>query len=86
MSHGRSPERADERPVDGAAGAAPGNDRGPRPMIERVGLGAIALVLAVAFGAIAVAAFAGGEVFLGVMAGAGALMTLWAAAVSVLRG
>ena len=82
MTHGRSPERADDAPGMPVASS----DRGPRPMIERVGLGAIALVLAVAFGAIAVAAFAGGEVFLGVMAGAGALMTLWAAAVSVLRG
>jgi hypothetical protein len=55
-------------------------------MIERIGLGAIALVLVVAFAAIAVAALTGGELFLGVMAGIGALMTLWAAAVSVLRG
>jgi hypothetical protein len=55
-------------------------------MIERIGLGAIALVLAVAFGVIAVAALSSGELFLGVMAGTGALMTLWAAAVTVLRG
>lgn len=58
----------------------------PRPMIERLGLGAIALVLAVAFGVIAVAALSSGELFLGVMAGTGALMTLWAAAITVLRG
>lgn len=55
-------------------------------MIERVGLGAIALLLVVAFGAIAVAAISSGEVFLGIMAGTGALMTLWAAAITVLRG
>ena len=58
----------------------------PRPVIERIGLAAIALVLAVAFGVIAVAALSGGELFLGVMAGIGALMTLWAAAITLLRG
>jgi hypothetical protein len=57
-----------------------------RPLIERIGLAAIALVLVAMFGAIAFAALAGGELFLGVMAGTGALMTLWAAAVSLRRG
>jgi hypothetical protein len=58
----------------------------PRPLIERVALGGIAVLVAVIFGAIAVAAFAGGEVFLGTMAGIGALMTLWAAAGNLRRG
>lgn len=58
----------------------------PRPMIERVGLGAIALVVAGMFGTLAYVALAGGEIFLGVMAGSGALMTLWAAATSLRRG
>jgi hypothetical protein len=57
-----------------------------RPLIERIGLAAIALVLVAMFGAIAFAALAGGELFLGVMAGTGALMTLWAAAASLRRG
>jgi hypothetical protein len=57
-----------------------------RPLIERIGLGAIALVLVATFGAIALAAVTGGELFLGVMAGTGALMTLWAAAASLRRG
>ncbi len=57
-----------------------------RPLIERIGLAAIALVLVIMFGAIAVAALGGGELFLGVMAGTGALMTLWAAAASLRRG
>lgn len=57
-----------------------------RPLIERVGLAAIAVVVVGLFGAIAVAALSGGEIFLGVMAGIGALMTLWAAATSVRRG
>jgi hypothetical protein len=55
----------------------------PRPLVERLGLGLIALVIAVVFGGLAVAAFANGEVFIGVMAGIGALMTVWAAAGTV---
>ena len=64
------------------------SDPGPaqRPLIERIGLGAIAVVVVGMFAAIAVAALSGGELFLGVMAGIGALMTLWAAATSVRRG
>ena len=58
----------------------------PRPLIERIGLGMIALVIAVVFGGLAVAAFANGEVFIGVMAGIGALMTVWAAASTLRRG
>ena len=61
--------------------AEPTDDGGePRPLIERVGLGLIALVFAVVFGGLAAGAFLSGEVFLGTMAGIGALMTLWAAA------
>jgi hypothetical protein len=58
----------------------------PRPVIERVGLGAIALLIAVLFGALGVAALSNGEVFLGIMAGIGALMTVWAAASGLRRG
>ncbi|MBI2780430.1 MAG: hypothetical protein HYX55_01375 [Chloroflexi bacterium] len=57
-----------------------------RPLIERIGLAAIAVVVVGLFGAISLAALAGGEIFLGAMAGIGALMTLWAAATSVRRG
>jgi len=58
----------------------------PRPMIERIGLGIIAVILAALFGAIAALAWLGGEVFLAVMAGIGALMTVWAAVSSLRRG
>ena len=58
----------------------------PRPLIERIGLGLIALVIAVVFGGLALAAFANGEVFIGVMAGIGAFMTVWAAASTLRRG
>ena len=58
----------------------------PRTLLERIALGGIALVVAAVFGGIGVAAFAGGEVFLGVMGGIGALMTVWAAASNLRRG
>jgi hypothetical protein len=60
--------------------------REPRPIIERLGLGAIAIVLAGLFGAMGLAAFDHGELFLGVMAAIAVLMTLWAAAATLLRG
>lgn len=56
-----------------------------RPLIERLGLGAIALVLAGVFAAVALAALSSGELFLGVMAGIGALMTVWAGAATLRR-
>jgi hypothetical protein len=65
---------------------ADGPESEPRPIIERLGLGMIALVVTGMFGTLAFAALTGGEVFLGVMAGIGALMTLWAAVGSLRRG
>jgi hypothetical protein len=53
--------------------------------VERVGLAAIAAVLAAVFGFVALAAWTSGELFLAVMAGIGALMTVWAAASTVRR-
>jgi hypothetical protein len=58
----------------------------PRPLIERIALAGIAVLVAGLFGGIGVAALAGGEVFLGVMGGIGALMTVWAAASNLRRG
>jgi len=63
----------------------PHTDGEPRPLIERLGLGLIAAVIAALFGGLAFAALTGGEVFLGVMAGIGALMTVWAAAGTLRR-
>lgn len=74
----------DEGPGGGAASGAttePG-----RPLVERLGLGAIAVVLAAVFAFIALAAWTSGELFLAVMAGIGALMTVWAAAATLRRG
>ncbi len=77
-----SDERDDpERPADASA-----DERVPRPMIERIGLALIALVMAVAFGGVAVAAWVGGEVFLAVMGAVGCLMTVWVGGLTVLRG
>lgn len=58
----------------------------PRPMIERLGLGAIAIVLAGLFAIVAFVMLSSGELFLGVMAGTGALMTVWAAATTLRKG
>jgi hypothetical protein len=63
-----------------------GRPREPRPVIERVGLAAIALILAILFGSVAVASWVGGELFLAVMAGIGSLMTLWVGALTLIRG
>ena len=60
--------------------------RGADGTARWVGLGVIAVVMAILFGGLAVAAFANGEVFIGVMAGIGALMTVWAAGSSLRRG
>ena len=69
-------------PLDGDAAEASGS----RPLVERLGFGAIAALLAAVFGFVAVAAWTSGEIFLGVMAGIGALMTVWAAASTLRRG
>lgn len=58
----------------------------PRPWLERVGLGLIAVAMAVVFGGLAVAAWIGGEVFLAAMAAIGGLMTVWAAVANLRRG
>ena len=65
----------------------PAPDPAPsRSLLERLALGAIAVLVAILFGGMGLAALAGGEVFLGVMGGIGALMTVWAAASNLRRG
>ncbi len=64
---------------------APGAEA-PRPLIERIGMAAIALVLAALFGGVALAAFSGGEPFLAAMGAIGCLMTLWVGALTLFRG
>ena len=60
--------------------------REPRPLVERIGLAAIAAVLATLFGVVAVSAWAGGELFLAVMGGIGCLMTAWVGGLTLFRG
>ncbi len=64
----------------------PGEPPTLRTLLERLALAGIALLVASLFGGIGVLALAGGEVFLGVMGGIGALMTIWAAASNLRRG
>jgi hypothetical protein len=59
---------------------------GGRPLVERIGLAAIAAVLATLFGFVAVAAWAGGEPFLAVMGAIGCLMTAWVGGLTLFRG
>jgi hypothetical protein len=77
------PDESVVRPTRTASGSETGAGR---PLIERIGMVGIALVLAALFGGVAIAAFSGGEPFLGVMAAIGCLMTLWAGALTLLRG
>ncbi len=80
---------ADEPPSGGPRQEAEQGENevaAPRPLIERLGMAAVALVLALLFGALAAAAFAGGEPFLAIMAGTGTMMTLWVGALTLRRG
>jgi len=60
--------------------------REPRPIIERIGLAAVAAVLATLFGGVAAAAWIGGEPFLMIMGGIGCLMTAWVGLLTLFRG
>ena len=57
-----------------------------RPLVERIGLAAVAGVLAILFGGVAYAAWIGGEPFLAVMGGIGCLMTAWVGGLTLFRG
>jgi hypothetical protein len=70
------------RPAD----EAPRPVQPPRPILERIGMAFIAVVLAGLFAVVAVAAFAGGEPFLGAMGAIGCLMVLWVGGLTLFRG
>lgn len=57
-----------------------------RPLIERIGMAAIAALMAALFGGVAVAAWFGGEPFLAAMGAIGCLMTGWVGAITLFRG
>lgn len=76
----------EQRPGDSGPG---GGEPGPeihRPFVERLGLAAIALVLGALFIVVAVAGYAGGELFIAAMGAIGALMTLWVGMLTLFRG
>jgi hypothetical protein len=82
MSDPAGSEGSAETP-DGGESRAP---REPRPMIERIGLAAIATVLAIVFGGVAAASWVGGELFLAVMGAVGCVMTAWVGVLTLIRG
>jgi hypothetical protein len=88
LPDGDDPQATGDPPADGdrSAAAPPATPREPRPMIERIGLAAVALVLALLFGGIAAAAWIGGEPFLTAMGAIGCLMTVWVGALTLVRG
>ncbi|HUP53903.1 MAG TPA: hypothetical protein VM408_00225 [Methylomirabilota bacterium] len=73
-----------EPTAPGPGGPEPPRER--RPLLERIGLAAIAAVLATMFGGVAVASWAGGEPFLAVMGGIGSVMTAWVGGLTLFRG
>jgi hypothetical protein len=79
----RDPAVPPDPPPDRALEPSP---REPRPIIERLGMAAIAAVLATLFGGVAAAAWLGGEPFLAVMGGIGCLMTAWVGGQTLFRG
>ena len=61
-------------------------ERARRPVLERLGLAAIAVVMAILFAGVAVDAFIGGEYFLAAMGAVGCMMTLAVGGSTLLRG
>jgi hypothetical protein len=55
-------------------------------MLERIGLAAVAAVMALLFGAVAVAAFVSGEYFLAAMGFVGCMMTVVVGGTTLVRG
>ena len=72
--------------VPGDPAVQPERPREPRPIIERIGLAAIAALLAILFGGVAAASWIGGEPFLTVMGAVGCLMTAWVGVITLVRG
>jgi hypothetical protein len=73
-----------EHPLSDVGPAAVERER--RTALERIGLAAVAVVMAALFGAVAVAAFIGGEFFLAAMGLVGCMMTLVVGGITLLRG
>ena len=63
-----------------------GDADGKRPWPERIGLAAVAAVMSLLFGGVAVAAGTNGEWILAAMSGIGAFMTVAVGLATVIRG
>jgi hypothetical protein len=74
------------RPAEPRPDAETAEDRERRPMLERLGLAAIAVVMAILFGIVGLAAVMGGEYILGAMGFVGCMMTLIVGGITLLRG
>ena len=73
-------------PVETPACSPTEPPRAPRPVIERIGLAAIALVLAILFGGVAAASWSVASCSSRSWAAIGCLMTLWVGALTLIRG
>jgi hypothetical protein len=73
-----------EHPLADVGPAAVERER--RTALERIGMAAVAVVMAALFAAVAVAAFIGGEFFLAAMGLVGCMMTLAVGGATLLRG
>jgi hypothetical protein len=82
----RSDQAAREPEVGSVEPASDPSVRERRPALERIGLAMVAVVMAALFGAVAVAAFIGGEYFLAAMGLVGCMMTLVVGGTTLLRG
>lgn len=83
---GSAPVAEDHGLPGGAPAEPPPAATRRRPLIERVGMAAIALIMALLFGIVAAAAVVGGEPFLAAMGALGCLMTIWVGGITLLRG
>ena len=81
------PDSADDETGPGSAESQSSVEiRERRPALERIGMAAVAVVMGLLFGFVAVAAFAGGEYFLAAMGFVGCMMTLAVGGITLLRG
>ncbi len=80
-----APDDAPRPSGEPASDRAPTQPDEPRPLIERIGLAAIAVVITALFAGMGLASLVGGEPFLAAMAGLGALMTAWVGLVTLVR-
>ena len=78
---------ANPGPESGPGGRpGPREPREPRPWLERLGLGAVALLMSALFAFVAIAAGYGGEWILAALSAVGAVMTIAVGFITVVRG